>query len=361
MNSAKSDSLDPTSKPLPTKSTMINAFVKRKDKYEDAFYVGVKSTGIFNRVTCSARKPKKSNMVFFSSVKEALDYGYRPCKVCHPLKSIYANNEALFELFNTINQDPNYSVRDGELKVLGIDPFKLRRSFKYRFGITFQAYLKYNRINHRFGNIFFEHGSKNHQAYTLRPPVLAVNDEAKPGWDHEVQKQLVAITRIDTPIGPLIAGANADGICLLEFTDRRKLETQIKVLEKRLNATLYSGTNPFFKSLTRQIKSYFKGELKRFDLPLVMPGTDFQKKVWSAIMDVPYGRVRSYKQQAIEIDNPSAVRAVGHANGDNRIAIIVPCHRIVGNNGELMGYGGGLWRKKYLLELENPNQTKLFV
>jgi len=352
--------MDPTSRPIPTKPTMINAFIKRKSKYEDEFYVGVKSTGTFHKSNCSVRKPVKKNMVFFSSVKESFDYGYRPCKVCHPLIPKENKYDWIENILEEVDHDPEFKIRDSELLKRSIDPNKLRRWFKKHHGFTFQAYLKYNRINHRFGNICFNENLTVHLAFHTRKPVgIAAEEQGKYG-KKDVPKQWIVISRIETPIGPLLAGATDKGICLLEFTDRRMLETQIKILEKRLNAELYPGKSSFFGPLAKQIDEYFSGNRSQFDIPLITPGTLFQQEVWKAIDDVPFGKVRTYKQQSIQIGNPKAVRAVGHANGDNRIAIVIPCHRIVGNNGALVGYGGGLWRKRFLLELENPNQTRMF-
>ncbi|MBA7553025.1 Methylated-DNA--protein-cysteine methyltransferase [subsurface metagenome] len=166
-------------------------------------------------------------------------------------------------------------------------------------------------------------------------------------------KNVISITRILTPLGPMLAGATDEGICLLEFVDRRMLETQIKRLKKYLHAELVPGNNKYFDELSFQLKEYFDGERKVFDVPLHIPGTEFQLQVWKELQKIPYGKTRSYKEQAIAIDNPKAVRAVARANGDNRIAIIIPCHRVIGNNGELVGYGGGIWRKQHLMNLEN--------
>ena len=353
--------MDPTSRPLPTKITMINAFLKKKKKYEEVFFVGVKSTGTLHKSTCGVRKPEKKNMDFFSSAKVALDYGYRPCKVCHPLLPASTAPDWIKNLLDEVDHDAEFKIRDSELVKKGIDPNKIRRWFKRNHGITFQGYLKYNRINHRFGNICYNKKLAVHSAYHTRKPLDQVAEEQDKYKGEENPKQWIAISRIETPIGPLLAGANEDGICLLEFTDRRMLETQIKILEKRLNAELYSGKSPYFKPLAKQIAEYFSGDRHEFDIPLVTPGTPFQKEVWEAITTVPFGKIRTYKQQSIQINNPKAVRAVGSANGDNRIAIIIPCHRILGNNGALVGYGGGLWRKRFLLELENPNQTRMFA
>jgi len=162
----------------------------------------------------------------------------------------------------------------------------------------------------------------------------------------------VLITRLLTPLGPMIAGATDEGICLLEFAERRMLETQLQRLSKRLDAVFVPGSNEFTERLDRELQAYFEGKLRDFGVPLVINGTEFQQLSWEALLRIPYGETRSYEEQARAMGRPRAVRAVGHANGDNRIAIVIPCHRVVGADGRLTGYGGGLWRKKALLELE---------
>lgn len=165
-------------------------------------------------------------------------------------------------------------------------------------------------------------------------------------------RTIISIMRLITPLGPMLAGAVEEGLCLLEFTDRRTLETQCKRLEKYLNAVLLPGDRPHFEMLDQQLREYFAGERKAFDLPLVLPGTPFQRSVWDALRQIPYGETRSYKQQAEALGKPKAIRAVGAANGGNRIAVIVPCHRVIGAAGRLTGYGGGIWRKEWLLRHE---------
>ena len=153
-------------------------------------------------------------------------------------------------------------------------------------------------------------------------------------------------------LGPMLAGANDDGICLLEFIDRRMLETQIIRLRQLFNAEFVPGDNKYFEDLNMQIQEYFSGKRKNFDLPLLLKGTSFQEAVWKELLTIPYGVTRSYQEQAEHVGNIHAVRAVAKANGDNRIAIIIPCHRVIGKNGKLTGYGGGLWRKQFLLDHE---------
>jgi AraC family transcriptional regulator of adaptative response/methylated-DNA-[protein]-cysteine methyltransferase len=156
----------------------------------------------------------------------------------------------------------------------------------------------------------------------------------------------------------MIAIGDDEGIYLLEFADRRMLESELKQLEKYFNASILPGTNKSIKELKKQLNAYFEGNRKQFDVPLRIFGTEFQKKAWNALLKIPYGKTRSYKMQAEIIGHPKAVRAVGTANGCNRIAIVIPCHRVIGENGKLTGYGGGLWRKQWLLdhEMNNPSE-----
>ena len=154
----------------------------------------------------------------------------------------------------------------------------------------------------------------------------------------------IAAVRIATPLGEMVAGASADGICMLEFADR--LEA------KQEHPGLHPVQNLHLDKLRREIDLYFSGQLREFSVPLDMAGTQFQKSVWQALLTIPYGQTRSYKQQALMIGQPKAVRAVGMANGANPISIVIPCHRVIGADGRLTGYGGGLWRKRFLLDLE---------
>jgi len=157
---------------------------------------------------------------------------------------------------------------------------------------------------------------------------------------------------IETPIGNMIAGSTRDGICLLEYTDRKMLNTEYKLLTKYLGMELGEGSTDHIIKLFRQLTEYFDGKRKEFNVPLVLTGTDFQKQVWNELMRIPFGTTRSYTGQAEVVGGSSSVRAVANANGMNKIEIVIPCHRVIGENGHLTGYGGGLWRKKWLLDHE---------
>lgn len=176
------------------------------------------------------------------------------------------------------------------------------------------------------------------------------------------EKQLINLTRLATPLGTMIACASEKGICLLEFSDRKMLERELQLISKRFNTSIVPSENSLFKQLRQQLDSYFEGTLKEFTVPLDWVGSDFQKEVWKVLLQIPYGKTSTYAIQAKRIGKPSSVRAVANANGMNMISILVPCHRVIGSDGSLTGYGGGLWRKKKLLELEAKGslQLKLF-
>lgn len=184
----------------------------------------------------------------------------------------------------------------------------------------------------------------------LREEAIAIINDKKLFTDGST---IINIGILDTPLGKMLACATNKGICMLEFIDRRAFVTELKDLKRLLRATIESGNNKHLKELTKQLNEYFEGKRKKFELPLVTPGTDFQNAVWKKLLDIPYGETRSYKQQSIAVGNLGAIRAVGTANGANRIAIIIPCHRVIGENGSLTGYGGGLKRKRWLLDFES--------
>ena len=157
---------------------------------------------------------------------------------------------------------------------------------------------------------------------------------------------------IETPLGEMIACATDQGICLLEFTDRKNFEKQLKALSKTLKTEIVEKDHIHFQQLEKELKEYFEGNRSEFEVPLLTTGTEFQEKVWQLLREIPMGEIRTYKQQSELLGNPKAIRAVGTANGINKIAILIPCHRVIGSNGELVGYAGGIWRKQKLLELE---------
>jgi AraC family transcriptional regulator of adaptative response/methylated-DNA-[protein]-cysteine methyltransferase len=172
--------------------------------------------------------------------------------------------------------------------------------------------------------------------------------------NHLKTMKTLKTTQIETPIGNMLAGATPNGICLFEFIDvEDRLTRQTAHLEKIYSTKLVKGDSSLFEQLKIELDEYFSGSRKTFDVPLDFKGTNFQEQAWNALLKIPYGETRSYQDQAIAINKPKAVRAIAGANHRNKISILVPCHRVIGKNGSLTGYGGELWRKEFLLKLEN--------
>jgi AraC family transcriptional regulator of adaptative response/methylated-DNA-[protein]-cysteine methyltransferase len=346
---------------LPSKNVMYRAMMERDRSFEGIFFAGVKTTGVFCRPVCRARKPKKENVLFFPSTKEALDAGYRPCKICRPMEQAGKMPEGLTRAIALLNADPMTRIRDAQLRDIGLSPSLIRRWFQKNHGMTFQGYQRVLRIGRAYGRII--HGQKVAEA------AFDQGYESLSGFGEAFKKQcghspangkaknIIRLTRLSTPLGVMVAGALEEGICLLEFADRKMLETELAQLKRHLKAEIVPGTSPHFALLQEEVKKYHKGKLKTFTVPVMAPGSPFQQKVWAGLRRIPHGSTRSYQEQARFIGMPNAVRAVARANGANRISIIIPCHRVIGSDGKLVGYGGGLWRKKYLLELERKHQA----
>ncbi len=341
---------------LPARQEMYQALLNKDASYEGIFVAAIKTTGIFCRSICTARKPKQENVEYFSTCSEALSFGFRPCKICKPLVPLGETPDWITQLLAEVAQSDNIRFKDYQLRERGVEPARLRRWFKKHHGMTFQAYLRAQRLNQAIGRIKHEESVTQIAFDSGYESLSGFGDAFKKltGVSPILSKSqtLVTITRVLTPLGPMVAGATDKGVCLLEFFDRRMLETQLKRLTKLLNANFVPGEHLLFSVLNQQLSDYFSGKLKVFNIPLDLPGTEFQKNVWQVLSQIPYGTTRSYQKQAECINNPKAVRAVAKANGDNRISIIIPCHRVIGKNGALTGYGGGLWRKQRLLELE---------
>ena len=158
------------------------------------------------------------------------------------------------------------------------------------------------------------------------------------------------ITTIESPIGPLLAGARNDGVCVIAFPTRTTRE--LDALRRRLRCEIEEGDHPHLARLRAELRDYFGQRLTDFTVPLVTAGTPFQERVWAQLCRIRYGETCSYEELANAVGAAGAQRAVGRANGLNRIAIVIPCHRVINKDGGLGGYGGGLWRKEFLLDLE---------
>ncbi|UOB16033.1 bifunctional transcriptional activator/DNA repair enzyme AdaA [Abyssalbus ytuae] len=333
------------------------ALLDRKESFVGIFYVGVKTTSVFCIASCRARKPKKENIEFFTTLKDAIAHGYRPCKICKPTETV---NETPAVVKKAVHlAGTQQKVSDSILKEHGISPETVRRWFKKHYGITFHTYQRMNRINNAFRELkkgknataaAFDSGyeSLSGFGYTFKK-IMGSSPQNSTG------KNLILISRFKTVLGPMFVCATDKGVCLVEFADRRMLETEFHDLQKILKATIITGENEHITQARKEINQYFNGSRKTFEVSLHTPGTPFQNRVWNSLHSIPYGKTSSYQQQAVSLGNEKAVRAVAAANGKNRIAIIIPCHRVIGKNGEMTGYAGGLERKKWLLDHERKN------
>jgi len=349
---------------LPARAEMERAYRRSDATYDGVFFLGVRTTGVFCRPSCGARKPLPRNVEYFATPKEALFAGYRPCKRCRPLSVPGKVPEWAGRLLEVIERDPSRRLTDSDLRTMHIDPAKARRFFNRSYGMTFQAYCRGRRLGKAFqeirnggdlDDVTLSHGYESHSGFR---EAFARTFGTSPGKAETAECIMVAW--IESPLGPLVAGATDEHLVLLEFTDRRMLEAQVQSLRKHFDRPIVPGENSILKKLRQELKLYFAGELKKFTVPISFPGSQFQQDVWKGLLSIPYGSTLSYEGLAEKVHAPGAQRAVGHTNGLNRIAIVIPCHRVVNKNGDLGGYGGGLWRKKALLELERGERAFVF-
>ena len=343
-------------------ATYYQALLYRRSDYVGIFYVCVKTTSIFCIATCRARKPKLQNVEFYTTVKEALDNGYRPCKICKPTENAHEAPRYIKDAIELLRRNPREKISDLRLRQNQISPELVRRWFKKNYGTTFQAYQRMCRINNAFQEL--KSGKRaTESAYNTGYESLSgfgytYKKLVGKSPQNSTKETIILISRLTTPLGPMFVCATEQGICLLEFVDRRMLETEFRDLQRLLNARIIAGENKHIRQAKKEISEYFVGQRKSFAVQLHMPGTDFQNSVWQGLLKIPYGQTSTYKKQAEKLNKPKAVRAVASANGHNRIAIIVPCHRVVGKNGTLIGYGGGIERKRWLLEHERRTSAQ---
>ncbi|MFA5057911.1 MAG: trifunctional transcriptional activator/DNA repair protein Ada/methylated-DNA--[protein]-cysteine S-methyltransferase [Opitutaceae bacterium] len=355
------DSTMPVSAPvsLPSPRVMYRALTRRDSAYEGVFFAGVKTTGIFCRPTCRAKKPRAENVEFFPSASAALHDGYRPCRMCRPMDQVQPPPPVVTQLLRAVEADPAGRLADKDLAAMGIDPSTARRRFRAYYGLTFQAYQRARRL-----------GLALHEVRAGRPVIDVQLDggyESTSGFRGAFRRvfgkpprgaradDCLLARRLDTPLGKMLALADRQGLRLLEFVDRRGLENEISRLRRRLRCAVVPGINAVLAATEQQLQRYFAGRRLTFDLPLAPVGSPFQQAVWAALRRIPPGATRSYAEIAAEVGRPGAQRAVGRANGSNMISLVIPCHRVIGADGSLTGYGGGVWRKQRLLDHERTH------
>ncbi len=346
----------------PSFDRLYAALVARSDEFDGLYFTAVKTTKIFCRPTCPARTPFAKNVEFLDSAKACLEAGYRACKRCKPLDMERSSPGWMAELVARLEKSPEVRLKDQDLREMGLEPVAVRRAFVKKHGMSFHAFQRSWRMGQALGclreggdavdaaiGVGYQSDSGFREAFSrIIGTPARLSGDALPAW----------AKWIETPLGSMLAIATDEGLGLLEFVDRRMLETQLKIYQRRWQRPILPGKHPILDQITSELESYFAGELRDFAVPVAVPGTAFQESVWKALLTIPYGTTTTYAHQATMIGNPAAVRAVAKANGDNRISIVIPCHRVIATGGALCGYGGGLWRKQALLNLES-GQAKL--
>ena len=343
------------------KQEFYKALLEKNTEYEGVFYVGVKTTGIFCRPTCPARKPKYDNCEFYRTAQEALLASFRPCIRCKPLSHPNQVSDSVKKLVEAVEENPEKRWKDRDFETLAIDASTARRQFKKRFGMTFVEYARARRMGIAMKQI--------REGETVIETQFNAGYESSSGFRDAFSKimgaapthlskhlNILKASWLDTALGPMIAIADDESLYLLEFVDRRGLEREIERLRKKTKSAIIPGSTKPIISIEAELKLYFEGTLNEFKTPINLLGSPFQKQVWHELTQIPYGETRSYSKQAETIGNPTAFRAVANANGANQLAIVIPCHRIINLDGSLGGYGGGIARKKWLIEHERLNK-----
>ena len=338
---------------LPDDDTLYAALINRDPRYDGQAFVGVTSTGIFCRLTCPARNPKRKNCRFFASAADCLTHGFRPCLRCHPAAS---GDPSLHPLLKALNARPDHRWNEADIIAMGFDPSTARRAFKRQFGMTFLDMARQRRLARGFTTIAngdrvidaqFDAGYASASAFRAAFARLI-------GWPPGKLKPDARLRAdwIETPLGAMIAVADATHLYLLEFSDRKALPSELKSLLKDAKGDIGPGRTAITDQTEAALQCYFAGQDPRLDLPIATGGSPFAQSVWQHLRCIPAGHTQTYSQIAASIGRPTATRAVARANGANRLAIVVPCHRVLGADGALTGYGGGLWRKDRLIALE---------
>ncbi|ARO15295.1 AraC family transcriptional regulator, regulatory protein of adaptative response / methylated-DNA-[protein]-cysteine methyltransferase [Ketogulonicigenium robustum] len=341
---------------LPDFKTLYAALLARDDRFDGQAFVGVASTGVFCRLTCPARKPKAENCTFFATIGECIDAGYRACKRCHPLQAAALADPAIGALLQALDGQPDRRWSEGDVARLGYDPSTIRRSFKRQFGMTFLEMARQRRLREGFTAlaegakvITAQHEASFESASAFRAAFARLLGCAPADLRADA---LLRATWIPTPLGDMIAVSSHTHLHLLEFVDRKALPAELRRLQAAARQPIGVGAQPPSDQAAAELADYFAARSSRFTTPLAVAGSAFTQSVWDALRTIPAGQTRSYSDIARQIGRPSAVRAVARANGANQIALMIPCHRVIGADGALTGYGGGLWRKQRLIEIE---------
>ena len=347
---------------LPDQPTLYAALLARDERYDGQAFVCVSSTGVFCRLTCPARKPKPENCTFFPTIGDCIEAGYRACKRCHPLQAAASNDPTIGALLHALDERPDLRWSEDHVERLGYDPSTVRRSFRRQFGMTFLEMARQRRLREGFetlaggGKVIEAQQDASFESPGAFRAAFSRLLGCAPG-DLRTDSLLKA-TWVPTPLGDMIAVGSRQHLHLLEFVDRKGLPAELRHLQAGTKEPVGIGSTAPAEQAASELAAYFAARSDRFETPLALSASPFTRQVWHALCEIPAGETRSYGDIARRIGRPSATRAVARANGANQIALMIPCHRVIGSDGTLTGYGGGLWRKQRLIEIERQLKTR---
>jgi AraC family transcriptional regulator of adaptative response/methylated-DNA-[protein]-cysteine methyltransferase len=328
------------------------AFMRRDRAWDGRVIGAVKSTGIYCKPSCPARRPKRENVEFFASGAEAKAAGYRPCLRCKP-DEVGRDARAVaraVEIIEAAEEQPQLAQL---AEAVGYAPHHFQRLFTRAVGVSPAAYARATRIkraerhleeNERVTDAIYDAGYQSPSGfYTDAKERLGMTPSA---WRDGGRGETIRWTTFDSPLGEMLIAATSKGICRLTFDD-----SEASLRRQFPNATIMKDDGGM-RELVEGALTAIERPAAAPELPIDVAGTAFQERVWRELRKIPLGETRSYAEIAAAIGAPKAVRAVGTANGDNHVCVLIPCHRVIRSDGSLGGYGGGLDRKKKLLAAE---------
>jgi AraC family transcriptional regulator of adaptative response/methylated-DNA-[protein]-cysteine methyltransferase len=335
------------------------AVVARDPAFDGRFFYSVETTGVYCRPSCGARRPNRVNVRFHDTAKDAERAGFRPCKRCKPTEPSLVQQHAekvreACRLIETAEAEPRL---DELAEAVGLSRYHFHRIFKTMLGVTPKAYAaahRHKRVREELGRsatvteaIYGAGFNSNGRFYATSSEVLGMTPSAfRSGGKHAEIRFAIG----KSSLGLLLIAASAKGVCAIFFGD--DADGLVRDLEKQFPRARLVGDDPAFEELASKVIGFVEDPRRDLDLPLDIRGTAFQRRVWEALRRIPLGATATYAEIAQAIGAPKAVRAVGRACGSNPIALVIPCHRVVGSNGSLTGYRGGIERKRALLAKE---------
>ncbi len=341
---------------LPAPETLYAALLARDPSYDGHALVAVATTGIFCRLSCPARKPNFANTQFFDNAAACLQAGFRPCLRCRPLDTLGQRDPLVADLLARLEAEPRRNWSEADLVSLHLDPSTVRRAFHRHLGISFLALARLHRAGRGMAHLAagkpvidaqLEAGYDSSSGFRE-----AIHRLLRDNPEHLRGKPLLKAQWIDTLIGVMLAIADETHLHLLEFFDRQALPRELERLRTTAGAAFTFAHSPVLDTLMPELQRYFAGIAADFRTPLALAGSPFSRRVWQQLQRIPAGTVQSYLTLAQNLGQPTATRAVARANGANQLAVVIPCHRVIGHDGSLTGYGGGLWRKQWLINHE---------